>query len=132
MRNLNHVTLSGNLTRDAELRITAGGTAVLNFGIAVNESRKDTSAGKWVDEPNFIDCVIFGNRGDSIAQYMEKGTKVSLVGRLHQSTWETKDGQKRSKIEVIVDGIEFMTRGEGKQQIEQQENAEFYDADIPF
>lgn len=132
MRNLNHVTLSGNLTRDAELRTTAGGTAVLNFGIAVNESRKDTATGKWVDEPNFIDCVIYGNRGDSIAQYMEKGTKVSLVGRLHQSTWETKDGQKRSKIEVIVDGIEFMTRGEGKQQIEQQENAEFYDADIPF
>lgn len=132
MRNLNHVTLSGNLTRNAELRTTAGGTAALNFGIAVNESRKDTSTGKWVDEPNFIDCVIFGNRGDSIAQYMEKGTKVSLVGRLHQSTWETKDGQKRSKIEVIVDGIEFMTRGEGKQQVEQQENAEFYDADIPF
>lgn len=131
MRNLNHVTLSGNLTRDAELRATAGGTAVLNFGIAVNESRKD-NAGKWVDEPNFIDCVIFGNRGDSIAKYMSKGTKVSLVGRLHQSTWETKEGQKRSKIEVIVDGIEFMTRGEGEQQAEQQENADFYDADIPF
>lgn len=105
---INHVSISGNITHDAELRATPGGTAVLSFGVAVHESVKGND-GQWTDRPNFVDCTMFGARAESIAQYLVKGTKVAVSGRLRYSTWE-KDGQHRSKLEVIVDDIEFMSR----------------------
>lgn len=105
---INHVTISGNLTRDAELRATPGGTAVLSFGVAVHESVKG-SDGQWTDRPNFVDCTMFGARAEGIAQHLAKGTKVAVSGKLRYSAWE-RDGQHRSKLEVVVDDIEFMSR----------------------
>jgi single-strand DNA-binding protein len=106
---INHVAITGNLTRDSELRSTAGGTAVLSFGIAVNDRRKNQQTGEWEDCPNFIDCTMFGTRAQSVSRFLSKGSKVAIDGKLRWSQWE-RDGQKRSKIEVIVDEIEFMSQ----------------------
>jgi len=106
---INRVIISGRLTRDPELRSTAGGMAIMGFGVAVNDSRKNQQTGEWEDYPNFIDCTMFGNRAESVSRYIAKGSKVAVEGKLHYSQWETKEGQKRSKIEVIVDEIEFMS-----------------------
>lgn len=105
---INRVIISGNLTRDPELRATASGMPVLGFGVAVNDRRKNQSTGEWEDYPNFIDCTMFGARAESLSRYLSKGTKVSIEGKLRWSQWE-RDGQKRSKIEVIVDELEFMS-----------------------
>lgn len=105
---MNHITLSGNLTRDAELRHTPSGRAVLSFGLAFNERRRKPDSDEWEEIPNFVDCTLFGNRAEALAEYLVKGTKVALEGRLRWSHWETEDGSKRSKHEVIVDELEFM------------------------
>lgn len=105
---INRVIISGNLTRDPELRQTQSGMAVLSFGVAVNDRRKNPTTGEWEDYPNFVDCTMFGARANSLSQYLSKGTKVSIEGKLRWSQWE-RDGQKRSKLEVIVDEIEFMS-----------------------
>ena len=110
---INHVSITGNLTRDPELRSTAGGTAVMSFGIAVNDRRKNQQTGEWEDCPNFIDCTMFGARAQSVSRFLSKGSKVAIEGKLRWSQWE-RDGQKRSKIEVIVDEIEFMSRQQGQ------------------
>lgn len=130
---INRVIISGNLTRDPELRQTQSGMAVLSFGVAVNDRRKNPSTGEWEDYPNFVDCTMFGARANSLAQYLSKGTKVSIEGKLRWSQWE-RDGQKRSKIEVIVDELEFMSsRGEaGERDLEDGAVAGVYDHDIPF
>lgn len=103
---LNKVAISGNIGGDPELRTTSGGTAVLSFTVAVNDRVKD-SAGNWTDRPNWVSCTVFGTRASSLSQYLHKGTKVAIGGKLRYSSWE-KDGQRRSKLEVIVDEIEFM------------------------
>ncbi len=110
---INKVVISGNLTRDPELRQTANGFPVLGFGVAVNDRRKNQQTGEWEDYPNFIACTMFGARAESVSRFLSKGSKVAIEGKLRWSQWE-RDGQKRSKIEVVVDEIEFMTaRGEG-------------------
>ena len=109
---INRVLISGNLTRDPELRQTGGGTQVLSFGVAVNDRRRNPQTGEWEDYPNFIDCTMFGARAEALSRYLSKGTKVAIEGKLRWSQWE-RDGQKRSKIEVVVDEIEFMSRGGG-------------------
>ncbi len=105
---INRATISGNLTRDGELRSTASGMPVLGFSVAVNDRRKNSQTGEWEDVPNFIDCTMFGTRAQALAQYMTKGTKVAVEGKLRWSSWE-RDGQKRSKIEIIVDALDFMS-----------------------
>lgn len=110
---INRVAISGNLTRDAELRQTASGMAVLGFSVAVNDRHKNQQTSEWEDYPNFIDCSMFGTRAEKIAPYLSKGTKVAIAGKLRWSQWE-RDGQKRSKVEVIVDEIEFMSRQQGQ------------------
>ena len=140
---LNTVAISGNLGADPELRNSASGTAILTLRIAVNERRKDQS-GEWTDYTNWVDAVMFGTRAESVSRYLSKGSKVSVSGRLHYSSWE-KDGQKRSKLEVIVDEIEFMSRDQqdGSQQggyaggypqapRPQTPAVDAYDEDIPF
>ncbi|MBR3326688.1 MAG: single-stranded DNA-binding protein [Atopobiaceae bacterium] len=113
---INRVNISGNLTRDPELRTTQGGTAVLGFGVAVNDRRRNPQTGEWEDVPNFIDCTVFGNRAGALANFLRKCQKVAIEGKLRWSQWE-KDGQKRSKIEVIVDECEFLApRQDGQQQ----------------
>ena len=113
---INRVLISGNLTRDPELRQTGGGTQVLSFVVAVNDRRRNPQTGEWEDYPNFIDCTMFGARAEALSRYLSKGTKVAIEGKLRWSQWE-RDGQKRSKIEVIVDELEFMTsRNDGSGQ----------------
>jgi single-strand DNA-binding protein len=111
---INRVVVSGNLTRDPELRATASGMAVLKLGIAVNDRRKNQQTGEWEDVPNFFDVTIFGQRGESLSRFLSKGSKVAIEGKLRWSQWETPDGDKRSKVEIIADDIEFMSsRNEG-------------------
>ena len=110
---INRVAISGNLTRDPELRQTDGGMAILGFGVAVNDRHKNQQTGEWEDYPNFIDCTMFGARAQSVSRFLSKGSKVAIEGKLRWSQWE-RDGQKRSKVEVIVDEIEFMSRQQGQ------------------
>lgn len=105
--NINNVTLTGNLTRDPELRSTASGTSVLQFAVAVNDRVKNQQ-GEWVDRPNYIDMTMFGTRAESLGSILKKGMKVAVQGKLHWSSWE-KDGQKRSKLEVWPDAVELLT-----------------------
>lgn len=118
---INSVNISGNLTRDPELRQTQGGTSVLGFGIAVNDRRKDAN-GEWGDVPNFVDCIVFGKRADALAPILSKGSKVCISGKLRYSSWE-KDGQKCSKIEVAVNELELMSK---------PKKDDLYDENIPF
>lgn len=113
---INIVAISGNLTRDPKLRMTPGGTQVLNFGVAVNDMAKNQQTGEWEDRPNFIDCVLFGNRADALSRILRKGIKVSVSGSLRWSQWE-RDGQKRSKVEVVADEVVLMqAQQDGRQQ----------------
>lgn len=112
---INRVIISGNLTRDPELRSTAGGMSILGFGVAVNDRRRNAQTGEWEDYPNYIDCTMFGARAESLSRILTKGMKVSIEGKLRWSQWE-RDGQKRSKIEVIVDELEFMSSRGGAPQ----------------
>lgn len=109
---INRVNITGNLTRDPELRSTAGGMAVLGFGVAVNDRRKNQQTGQWEDYANYVDCSMFGNRAEALSRILRKGMKVAIEGKLRYSSWE-KDGQRRSKLEVIVDEIEFMSQRQG-------------------
>jgi single-strand DNA-binding protein len=111
---INRVVITGNLTRDPELRSTAGGMAILKMGIAVNDRRKNSQSGEWEDVANFFDVVLFGARGESLSRFLSKGSKIAVEGKLRWSSWETPDGDKRSKVEIVADDVEFMsTRGEG-------------------
>ena len=111
---INRVNISGNLTRDPEIRATQAGTSILTFGVAVNDRRRNPQTGEWEDYPNYIDCVVFGNRAESLSRFLSKGTKVAVEGKLRWSQWE-RDGRKRSKIEVIVDEIEFLSPRQSQQ-----------------
>ena len=106
---INRVNISGNLTRDPELRMTAGGTQILAFGVAVNDRRRNPQTNEWEDYPNYVDCVVFGARAEPLSRYLSKGSKVAIEGKLRYSSWETKEGQRRSKLEVIVDEVEFLS-----------------------
>lgn len=112
---INKVIITGNLTRDPELRATQSGTSVLALGVAVNERKKKQQTGEWEDYPNFVDCTMFGTRAEAVSKWLSKGSKVAIEGRLKWSQWE-KDGQKRSKLEVIVDEIEFMSKSDGSSE----------------
>lgn len=107
------MTITGNLTRDPELRSTAGGMSVLKMGVAVNDRAKNQQTGEWEDRPNFIDCTMFGTRAESVSRFLSKGSKVAIEGKLRWSSWETPQGEKRSKVEVVVDEIEFMSSRDG-------------------
>lgn len=105
---INRVLISGNLTRDPEMRATTSGTQIMSFGVAVNDRRYNQQTGQYEDYPNFVDCTMFGTRAGAVSRFLSKGSKVSIEGKLRYSSWE-KDGQRRSKLEVIVDEIEFMS-----------------------
>ena len=125
---INRVVISGHLTRDPELRHTQSGTAVLGIGVAVNDRRKNQSTGEWEDCPNFIDCTMFGARAEAVSKLLSKGAKVAVEGKLRYSSWE-RDGQRRSKVEVLIDEIEIMS---GAKEPKAAQQPEPYDEDIPF
>lgn len=138
---INKVCITGNLTRDPELRETASGFQVLNFGVAVNDRHKNQQTQQWEDYANFVDCMMFGNRAASVSRFLGKGSKVAIEGKLRWSQWETQDGSKRSKLEVVVDELEFMSRNENGSQGQAYGHGEVaqpameavpYDDEIPF
>jgi len=115
MANINRVVLVGNLTRDPELRHTPSGMAVCSLRIAVNTRRKDNSTGQWTEKPNYFDIKVWGAQGENCAQYLSKGRPVAVDGRLEWSEWESQDGGKRSKVEVVADTVQFLgSRGDGE------------------
>lgn len=128
---VNSVAISGNLTRDAELRATGVGTSVLRFGVAVNDRRKNRD-GEWEDHANFVDCVMFGRRAESLERHLTKGVRVAVSGRLSYSSWEDRNtGQRRSRLEVVVDELEFMS-GREERRPERRSEPSYVDDDIPF
>lgn len=128
---INRVEIGGNLGHDPELRATASGLQVCRLSLCVNDRQKKD--GQWVDKPNLVDVVFFGNRAESISKYLRKGSTVFIAGRLSERKWEAKDGSKRSKIEVIGEDIQF-AGGNGGQQTQQQAEPQpdLYDEEIPF
>lgn len=142
---INRVNITGNLTRDPELRATQSGSQMLSFGVAVNDRRRNPQTGEWEDYPNYVDCTMFGTRAEAVSRYISKGSKVAIEGKLRYSSWE-RDGQRRSKLEVIVDDIEFMNArpasspsaspaaggGEPQYTVPEAPALEIADEDIPF
>ena len=128
MTDINNVTLVGRLTKDADIRYTTSGASVLNFSVAVNESRKQGE--KWVEEASFFDVTLFGKMGESVHQYMTKGKQVAISGRLQQQRWQ-KDGQNYSRIAVIANYVQLFggVRDGGRSPAE---SAQASESDIPF
>ena len=111
---INRVTLVGRLTRDPELKHLSSGSAVLEMGLAVN-GRKQDAGGQWVDKPNFFDVKVYGNQAEFLSQYLQKGRRVGIDGRLDWRSWEAQDGTKRSKVDVVAQTVQFLdSRGEGE------------------
>ena len=124
---INSVSLSGNLVRDAELRATSGGSFILTFDVAVNERRKQED-GSWGDETSYIRCKMFGKRAQATQPHLTKGCKVSVQGKIRQERWQTKEGQNRSEVVVLVDEFEFMDR----RSTQPAPQDALWDAEIPF
>lgn len=113
---INKVFISGNLTKDAVQRVTASGFPLCEFGIAVNDRRKN-AAGEYENYANFIDCTLLGSRSEKLAPMLKKGLKVTIEGKLHYSSWQDKNtGATRSKVDVTVDNIELPYREQPAQQ----------------
>ena len=127
---MNIVIISGNLTRTPELRASVSGTSILTFGVAVNDRKKNAN-GEWEDVPCFVDCVMFGKRADSLAKILDKGMRVTINGKLNYSSWE-RDGQRRSKIEIVCNDVELPPRAKGRQQADTQEDDGIFNEDCPF
>ena len=110
--NINRVIVTGNLTRDPELRSLQSGTAVCKLRIAVNSRRKDQS-GEWVDKPNYFDVTVWGAQGENCATYLSKGRPVAIDGRLDWREWEDQNGNKRQSVEIIADTVQFLGSRDG-------------------
>ncbi|HKO37811.1 MAG TPA: single-stranded DNA-binding protein [Solirubrobacterales bacterium] len=110
--NVNVVVVTGNLTRDPELRHTGGGTAVCDLRVAVNSRRKDQS-GNWVDKPNYFDVTVWGAQGENCANYLSKGRPVAIEGRLDWREWEAKDGGKRQAVQIVANTVQFLGSRDG-------------------
>jgi single-strand DNA-binding protein len=110
---MNVVVVTGNLTRDPELRTTPNGTSVCKLRVAVNSRRKDASSGEWVDKPNYFDVTVWGAQGENCATYLSKGRPVAVDGRLDWREWEAQDGSKRQAVEIIANSVQFLgSRGD--------------------
>lgn len=144
--NYNKVMIAGRLTRDIELRYLPNNTACADMGLAVNEKYKDKNTGEYVEKVNFIDCTAFGKSAESVAKFFSKGRPIFIEGRLKYEQWES-DGQKRSKIKVVVDQWNFCDSKVGGESQGQQrqpnqggggggyggpDHQPIEDSDIPF
>jgi len=110
--NVNVVVITGNLTRDPELRHTGGGTAVCELRVAVNSRRKEGD--NWVDKPNYFDVVVWGAQGENCATYLQKGRPVAIEGRLDWREWEAKEGGgKRQAVQIIANTVQFLGSRDG-------------------
>jgi single-strand DNA-binding protein len=113
MASINRVVLLGNLTADPEVRSLPSGSSVCQLRLAVNDRIKDRGTGEWTDYANYFDITVFGQQGERCAQYLSKGRQVAVDGRLRWRSWEAQDGQKRSKVEVVADSVQFIGPREG-------------------
>jgi len=113
MVDINHVVLVGRLTRDAELKYTAGGQAVCKFSIAVNRRKK--SGDQWEDEANYFDIVVWGRQGESLHPYLVKGKMIGVDGELRQDRWQ-QDGQNRSKVEIVAGNLQLLGGNSSERQ----------------
>ena len=110
---MNVVVITGNLTRDPELRSTGSGMPVCDMRVAVNSRRKDGS-GEWVDKPNYFDVTVFGAQGENCSTYLSKGRPVAVEGRLDWREWEAKDGSgKRQAVSIIANSVQFLGSRDG-------------------
>ena len=124
MASYNQAILLGNLTRDPELRYTSGGVAVCSFGLAVNRKYTDGN-GEKQEDVTFIDIVCWNKLGEACAEYLHKGSPAFVEGRLKQNSWETEDGQRRHKHEIVAKSVQFLSNGKPSQD-------EKDDSDVPF
>ena len=113
--NINRVIVTGNLTRDPELRSTPSGMSVCSLRIASNTRRKDNSSGEWVDKPNYFSVTVWGAQGENCARFLAKGRPVAIDGRLEWREWQDKEGNNRQSVEIIADAVQFLGgRDEGQ------------------
>ncbi len=110
MQNINRVILTGNLTRDPELKTTQGGLAICSLRVACNGRTKQND--EWVDKPNFFDVTVFGAQGENTAKYLAKGRGVAIDGRLDWREWTTDDGGKRQAVQIIAESVQFLSDGD--------------------
>lgn len=129
MASFNEVLLMGNLTREPELRSTSNGTSLCKFGLAVN--RKYKAGDEWKEDVCFVDITVWGKQGENCATYLDKGRPVFISGRLQLNQWETDDGQKRSKLEVVANNVQFLG-GAGDSPGHAEDNSKAGEDDIPF
>jgi single-strand DNA-binding protein len=106
--NINRIVMTGNLTKDPELRSLPSGTSVCELRIACNTRRKDQASGEWTDKPNFFNVKVWGAQGENAARYLTKGRPVAIDGRLEWREWEAQDGTKRQAIDIIADSVQFL------------------------
>jgi single-strand DNA-binding protein len=111
--NINSVVVTGNLTRDPELRHLDSGTAVCKLRIAVNTRRKNGSSGEWEDKPNYFDVTVWGAQGENCSTYLSKGRPVAVQGRLEWREWQNQEGQKRQSVEIIAESVQFLGSRDG-------------------
>jgi single-strand DNA-binding protein len=111
--NVNVVVITGNLTRDPELRHTGGGTAVCELRVAVNSSRKNGQTNEWEDKANYFDVTVWGAQGENCATYLAKGRPVAVEGRLDWREWEAKDGGKRQAVSIVAKSVQFLGSRDG-------------------
>ena len=130
MASFNKVMLMGNLTRDPELRYTSNGSAVASFGLAVN--RKFKQGDELKEDVCFVDITVWGKQGENCAEYLSKGRPAFIEGRLQYSTWES-DGQKKSKLEVVANAVQFLgSRGDSQSNSPEGNNQVSGEDDVPF
>lgn len=143
---INKASISGNLTRDPELRTTQSGTSVLSMGVAVNERVK--RGDQWEDRPSYVDVTVWGARAEALSKFLRKGLRVAVSGRLRQDRWQDKQtGENRSRLGIVADEVDVMTPrdgAQGRQAVSQPQvartpyaappvaPADPYDENIPF
>jgi single-strand DNA-binding protein len=130
MATINRVVLVGNLTRDPELRATAGGTSVCRLRIACNTSWRNRDTGEVDERPNYFDVTVFGASGEACARFLAKGRPVAVDGRLDWHEWTTPEGERRQAVGVLADSVQFLSQrqqseGEGAEEIAEVEAIEF-------
>jgi single-strand DNA-binding protein len=106
--NINRVVITGNLTRDPELRSLQSGNSVCSLRIATNTRRKDNTTGEWGDKPNYFSVTVWGAQGENCARFLSKGRPVCIDGRLEWREWQAQDGSKRESVEIIADAVQFL------------------------
>ena len=127
--NINVVAITGNLTKDPELRSTPSGTSVCKLRVAVNSRRKDGQSGEWVDKPNYFDVTVWGAQGENCANYLSKGRPVAVQGRLDWREWESQDGGKRQAVQIIANHVQFL--GYKKDEESSESRDRFSPSDAP-